>query len=646
MSDLKQIFKNVLIIDRDESMQNIVKRYLANLGILKPDCVDDGVMGLDKVRQKKYDLVIFDIKMKKPPGLELYDAIRKNESSSMTSLILIAGSITKSEIDICLKDPLAKLLAKPFTEDVFSQLIKKFAKDLPILQKQVESTKSSDLNPIPKHPDSPQEIIISSQESNQNPQKSSSDKSDHSLATPNSSMVAGDRKLDLDSNANHASIQSLANNKETKSSRPLDLDQHTVSQIVPRKILLSSQLFGMKVDTYRPETVLIVDSDLAMHGLLKSYLKGVSDSSPLCLTDGTEAKKNIAGSNFDLVIMDWKLKGTSGLGLYNRIRYNSPNSISPVMVLSGLIHKEDARILLENQATSFVEKPLNKTNFEQALKAVLTNAAEIKFAYKYLAEELDSKKLSAEGILSLADNVEKNQKDPSTLLNIMVKLLMARGSNKIAEVILQKILQKDKSNIAAMTELSKIYHRTGRGQKAADLLKSASHLSPGSIERLCLMGEIDLTLKNATSAKNFFKEALELDDGHPTANAGMTLATNFIEKGEEIKNSAAQEGDSSLAAQFASSLNTVAIAYIKDQNIIKAIEQYQAATCFVYDSETLSKLHFNLGLASLRNQDPQTALKWFQSSKNLGGVGYSKPNKYIDLILAKKQINLKSIGED
>ena len=107
--------------------------------------------------------------------------------------------------------------------------------------------------------------------------------------------------------------------------------------------------------------------------------------------------------------------------------------------------------------------------------------------------------------------------------------LAKAGMLRPAEKVLRSILKADEECLIAMNELGKVLHVTGRHEEALDTLRSASRLSPQNLQRLCLIGEVELNLQDPESAQAFFEQALAIDEADAKAQAGRVVAANMIE---------------------------------------------------------------------------------------------------------------------
>ena len=83
---------DILIIDDERSIRNTLKDILENEGY-SVDVAEDGIHGLDKLKNEHYDLVFCDVKMPKMDGIEVLGNIKKENPDQTVVMISGHGTI-------------------------------------------------------------------------------------------------------------------------------------------------------------------------------------------------------------------------------------------------------------------------------------------------------------------------------------------------------------------------------------------------------------------------------------------------------------------------------------------------------------------------------------------------------------------------
>lgn len=380
-----------------------------------------------------------------------------------------------------------------------------------------------------------------------------------------------------------------------------------------------------------PDTVMIVDSDLAICGLIRNYMSNLGSTEFFQCETTEDAWNILKKSDCNLIFMDWRQKDFPGLRLYNRIRSNRKFSRVPVVVLSGNPMKEDFRLLEECGWTSVISKPLQMTTFKNVVEKTISKSVDATNIMNEVLDRIEAASSANRDYAEVLKDFVDSGKDVVRYVTAAGQYYFAIGNFQDAEKIFKGVLKVSPDNVTAMTELAKILHRMNRPAESFRLLQKASAASPHNIERLCMLGEVGLDLKNVTLAKEYFANALKIDKEHQVAQAGLKVADNLA---DFVKSSGAQ----SLSDQFSSNLNIVGITLVRNNEIERGIEQYRAAMCFVRDKNVRARLYFNLGMAYLRKQSLGEAKKCFRTATRLADSGFKKPAEYL------KRIRLIELG--
>ena len=91
--------------------------------------------------------------------------------------------------------------------------------------------------------------------------------------------------------------------------------------------------------------------------------------------DGEQAEVLIAEDSFDLVVLDWKLPGISGLELCRRLRHRDSTRALPVLMLTARGTEGDRIRGFTTGADDYVVKPFSVPEVVARVKALLRRAA-------------------------------------------------------------------------------------------------------------------------------------------------------------------------------------------------------------------------------------------------------------------------------
>ena len=87
---LHQIMAKLLIIDDERGIRNTLKEILADEGH-EVEVAENGTQGLEMAQKTAFDLIYSDIKMPGLDGMEVLKALKENEDTADTPMVLITG---------------------------------------------------------------------------------------------------------------------------------------------------------------------------------------------------------------------------------------------------------------------------------------------------------------------------------------------------------------------------------------------------------------------------------------------------------------------------------------------------------------------------------------------------------------------------
>ena len=111
---------NILFIEDEEELRNILKKVIEKEGYAV-DVSSTGQGAIGKVRKKRYDLVITDLRL---PGMSGQEAIKRiEEISPNLKFIIISGYQLDSALEAKIKKGTYSFFGKPFlNQDVISEI--------------------------------------------------------------------------------------------------------------------------------------------------------------------------------------------------------------------------------------------------------------------------------------------------------------------------------------------------------------------------------------------------------------------------------------------------------------------------------------------------------------------------------------------
>jgi two-component system chemotaxis response regulator CheY len=104
----------VLIVDDYKTMLRIIRNLLKQIGFDNVDEATDGAAAFEKMKQRKYGLVISDWNMEPVTGIELLKQVRGDSGLSGTPFIMITAE-SKTENVVAAKEAgVNNYIVKPF----------------------------------------------------------------------------------------------------------------------------------------------------------------------------------------------------------------------------------------------------------------------------------------------------------------------------------------------------------------------------------------------------------------------------------------------------------------------------------------------------------------------------------------------------
>ena len=104
----------VLVVDDYKTMIRIIRNLLKQLGFENVDDAADGQEALEKMREKKYGLVISDWNMEPMTGYELLREVRADDKLKPTPFIMVTAESKTENVVAAKRAGVNNYIVKPF----------------------------------------------------------------------------------------------------------------------------------------------------------------------------------------------------------------------------------------------------------------------------------------------------------------------------------------------------------------------------------------------------------------------------------------------------------------------------------------------------------------------------------------------------
>ena len=111
----------ILIVDDYKTMLRIVRNLLKRVGFENVDEAAGGTEALNKMKEKKYGLVISEWNMEPVNGLDFLKQVRGDGSTKDTPFIMITAESTAEDVIATKEVRMSNYIVKPFNAETLKQ---------------------------------------------------------------------------------------------------------------------------------------------------------------------------------------------------------------------------------------------------------------------------------------------------------------------------------------------------------------------------------------------------------------------------------------------------------------------------------------------------------------------------------------------
>lgn len=120
----------ILIVDDFPTMRRIIKNLLKDLGYENVDEAEDGVIGLEKLRNSSFDFVVSDWNMPNMDGLTMLQSIRADPDLATLPVLMVTAEAKKENIIAAAQAGASGYVVKPFTAATLEEKLNKIFEKL------------------------------------------------------------------------------------------------------------------------------------------------------------------------------------------------------------------------------------------------------------------------------------------------------------------------------------------------------------------------------------------------------------------------------------------------------------------------------------------------------------------------------------
>ncbi|WP_353151997.1 chemotaxis response regulator CheY [Pollutimonas bauzanensis] len=122
----------ILVVDDFPTMRRIIKNLLKDLGFENVDEAEDGAMGLEKLRNGNFELVVSDWNMPNMDGLVMLQHIRADPVLAKLPVLMVTAEAKKENIIAAAQAGASGYVVKPFTAATLEEKLNKIFEKLGI----------------------------------------------------------------------------------------------------------------------------------------------------------------------------------------------------------------------------------------------------------------------------------------------------------------------------------------------------------------------------------------------------------------------------------------------------------------------------------------------------------------------------------
>lgn len=119
-----------------------------------------------------------------------------------------------------------------------------------------------------------------------------------------------------------------------------------------------------------PVRILVVDDEPLVQRLLLEVL-GKQGHEVEIVDNGDKAIERLNNGEYDIIFLDIKMPGTSGIDIYKQLQKTSESLIKKIIFITGDVMGKDTRSFFETSDAPYITKPFSVTDLNKGMAGIL-----------------------------------------------------------------------------------------------------------------------------------------------------------------------------------------------------------------------------------------------------------------------------------
>ncbi len=333
--------------------------------------------------------------------------------------------------------------------------------------------------------------------------------------------------------------------------------------------------------------------------LFSDFQKGMH-----AITDG-----KITGAIIDMQVEN----GASGLAMIAQLRRDPRFLNLPLILTSPTVGAVELQSIHGYSCCAAIAKPVHQKDLRDAFQKVFNESAWYQMNTPRIDQVLKTTEIDPNLANASIKTMLSEAPNPVTLALALGSIMQKQRSYKHAEDVYNTILSQYPRHIPTINAKAKLYTIQGRHIHAKKLLEQSFQLAPKSLERLSLLGEIEVSLKNPEASIKHFHAALGINPDDLKARIGLTISKGY----SRLITHQAQFN--SAEPSIAKIINNLGVSLAQKGQYEKALKYYLMSLSFLGTEELQSRVSFNMGLGFKKWQKMPQAKYWLEECLRLAG---------------------------